>query len=798
MFRNYCKVSWRNLQRNKVFSFINIAGLSLGLACAMLILLYVKDEVSYDRFHKNVASIYRIVSQTVNASGGNLDLDGNSGYLQGPRFQAAVPDILSFVRYRDGEGDIKNGNDVQSQQIFFVDSNFFSVFTFPLISGNPRTALIEAQSAVISEDLAKRQFGKTDPMGKIISIKTDSTFTPYVVTGVARKCPQNSSIKFDILLPVRVPLAEASDNTNWFNFFLNTFVVLRPGADTAIVQARMNAFYQQDAKSTIQLMAEKYGVKGLTSYLLQPFTDMHLNKYLPASNGLTDSSNPVFSYILTGIALFILLIACINFVNLTLARSLKRAREIGIRKTVGGNRKQLIFQFLGESFLLCLAAFVLGLIIVQLLLPVFNDLSNKALSLSYLMDIKLICAYFALFILTGLLAGFYPALVLSAYDPVKTLYNRFNLSGRNYLQKILVIIQFALASFLIIGTFTIYRQFNYLTTEKLGYDDSHLITVNESMNRGQARLFRQELLKNPDIIEMAPKNGGMWGTVAKVNGDSILQFAYETVNETFLPLLKIPLVEGRNFSADYPSDSNQSVLVNESFVRKAGWKKPIGQEVNFWYRANEKYRVIGVVKDFHFQSLNQTIDPELFTMKLGNSYGMAFIKIKAGTETASLSHIQKTFKKLFPISPYSYQFKDQENLKYYEAEAKWKQILLFGALLTIFISTIGLFGLSVLSTQRRTKEIGIRKVLGASLPRVVALLSKDFLLLVVLALLIATPFARIYANKWLQNYPYRISLGWGIFAMAALLVVAIALVTVSFQSIKAARTNPAKSLRTDA
>ena len=290
----------------------------------------------------------------------------------------------------------------------------------------------------------------------------------------------------------------------------------------------------------------------------------------------------------------------------------------------------------------------------------------------------------------------------------------------------------------------------------------------------------------------------MWGTVAKVNGDSILQFAYETVNETFLPLLKIPLVEGRNFSADYPSDSNQSVLVNECFVRKAGWKKPIGQEVNFWYRANEKYRVIGVVKDFHFQSLNQTIDPELFTMKLGNSYGMAFIKIKAGTETASLSHIQKTFKKLFPISPYSYQFKDQENLKYYEAEAKWKQILLFGALLTIFISTIGLFGLSVLSTQRRTKEIGIRKVLGASLPRVVALLSKDFLLLVVLALLIATPFARIYANKWLQNYPYRISLGWGIFAMAALLVVAIALVTVSFQSIKAARTNPAKSLRTDA
>jgi putative ABC transport system permease protein len=414
-----------------------------------------------------------------------------------------------------------------------------------------------------------------------------------------------------------------------------------------------------------------------------------------------------------------------------------------------------------------------------------------------LFDVKLVAGYILLFLLTGLLAGFYPALVLSGYNPVQTLYSRFNLSGKNYLQKSLVVLQFSLASFLIIATFTIYAQFNYLTTEKLGYDDSNLVTVHKwGMKRDDATLFKTELLKNPNIVDVAPKNGGSWGTVAKVNTDSTIQFAYETVDESYLPMMKIPLVQGRNFSKNFPSDSSHSVLVNETFVKQAGWKNPLGQRVNFWYN-NETYTVIGVVKDYHYESLSQEIKPQLFTMKAGNDYGMSFIKIKPGSETASLKYVEQIFKKLFPVSPYSYTFKADENYKNYEAESKWKQIMLFSAILTIFISCIGLFGLSVLSAEKRTKEIGIRKVLGASVNNVVTILSKDFVKLVIIALLIAVPLAWIAVNKWLENYPYRISLSWQIFAIPGAIVIFIALATVSFQAIRAAIANPAKSLRTE-
>jgi putative ABC transport system permease protein len=321
--------------------------------------------------------------------------------------------------------------------------------------------------------------------------------------------------------------------------------------------------------------------------------------------------------------------------------------------------------------------------------------------------------YLLLFLLTGFLAGFYPALVLSGYNPAQTLYSRFNLSGKNYLQKGLVVLQFSLASFLIMATFTIYAQFKYLTTEKLGYDDTNLVGVQKwGMKRDQAALFKSELLKNPAIIDVTSKNGGSWGTIAKVNTDSIIQFDYETVDESYIPMLKISLLQGRNFSKNFLSDSSHSILVNEAFARKAGWKNPIGQQVDFWYN-QEKYTVIGLVKDYHFESLNREISPQLFTMKEGNEYGVSFIKIKPHTETASLKYIEQIFKRLFPISPYSYSFKADENYKSYEAEAKWKQIMLCSAVLTIFISCIGLFGLSVLSAEKRTKEIGIRKVLGA-------------------------------------------------------------------------------------
>ena len=770
----------------------------MGLACAMLIILYVKDEVSYDRFHKEGDHIYRIVSQNYNESGVPENKDSSTGYLQGPRFIEDIPEIKEYVRLQNGRIDVKVGADIVSQNLLRSDPNFFSMFTFPLLSGNPETCLLEPNSAVISEDMAIRHFGSIDAVGKTMMFKDTESFVPYTVTAVTKRSPQNSSIKFDMILPLKVPQEALANNFNWFNFFLNTFVSLKPESNVELVNGKMQDLYLAQSLEAAKIINDQYGDHGMPpKYYLQPFTDMHLNKELPVQNGLSDAGNPTYSYILSAIAMFILLIACINFVNLTVARSVRRSREIGIRKVVGGKRKQLIFQFLGESFMLCFFAFALALLLVQLTLPIFNGLSNKVLALSYLFDGKLVFGYVALFAITAFLAGFYPALILSKYRPVDTLYGHLMLSGKNYLQKSLVVLQFALASFLIIGTFVIYEQFNFLTTQELGYDDSNLVLLEKHrLTPDELTTFKDRLVSGGNVLEVAAKNGGSWVTVAKVAADKQIRFVHETVSQPYIPTLDIPLKAGRNFSKDHPSDAAQAVLVNEAFVKEAGWEDPIGQTVDFWYN-EKKYTVIGVVRDYHYDPLDQMIGPQLFTMTPTNDLGMIYIKIAAGSTTAALGHIGKTFKEMFPLYPYNYNFLEDRNYKNYEAEAKWKQIMLFSAILTIFISCIGLFGLSVLSSEKRTKEIGVRKVLGASVNNVVTTLSKDFIKLVFIALLLSIPMAWIVAGKWLQNYPYRIQLGWQVFVLAALLVVLIALSTICFQAIKAAYANPIKSLRTE-
>ncbi|RYF93476.1 MAG: FtsX-like permease family protein, partial [Chitinophagaceae bacterium] len=358
---------------------------------------------------------------------------------------------------------------------------------------------------------------------------------------------------------------------------------------------------------------------------------------------------------------FILLIACINFINLTVARSVKRAKEIGIRKVVGGDRRQLILQFLGESFVLSMLAFLLALVLVRFTLPVFNELSNKKLAISYLADSSLIAAYISLFLLTGLMAGFYPAIVLSSYNPVQTLYSRFNLAGKNYLQKSLVVLQFGLASFLIMGTIVVYNQLHFLTNTDLGYDDQDLVVVNNGRHSlEEQRVFSSALMADARILNAVPKNGGNWSTVAKINGDKEQSFAFETIDEQYLPMMKIPLVQGRNFSKDFPSDSAQSVIINEAFAREAGWKKPLGQQIDFWYN-NQKFNVVGVIKDHHFESLSNKIKPQVFRMASGSAYGKMIIKIQPGTATASLAHIEKVFKQLYPLNPYSYKFQNDVN-----------------------------------------------------------------------------------------------------------------------------------------
>ena len=798
MIKNYFKTAFRNLLHNKIYSFINIAGLSLGLACAMFIILYVNDEISYDRFHNNVSHIYRVDKETTKDNG-DFHYNSYTGYFPGPRFAAKIPEIQSFARFQPGRADIKTDKGVQSQDICYVDSNFFSVFTFPLAKGSAATALSEPHSIVLTQDMAKKYFGNEDAMGKTISLNNAGSFEPFIVTGIAKNCPENSSIKFKVLLPLRVSVEDERNNGNWFNSFLSTFIVLAPNANIKTVQSKMNKVFESDASESINGMKSKYGITNIgISYVLEPLSSIHLGKEVEARDEvLSDKSSSTYSFILSAIAFFILLIACINFVNLTMARSVKRAREIGVRKVIGSTRRQLTIQFLSESFLLCFIAFGFAIAIVTLVLPVFNQLSGKVLSFSYLLSAKLIIGYVTLFFVTGLLAGFYPAAVLSNYNPVQTLYSRFNLAGKNYLQKSLVVFQFALATFLIIGTFAIFLQFNYLTTQSVGYDDSNLLTVGKSqLTRNEAVLFKETLLKNSDIVDVAPKSSGFNNNTVKLNDGKQINIVIETTDATYLPLLKVPVVNGRNFSTDFPSDSTQTILVNEAFVKEAQWKQPLNQKVTS-FADGKTYTVAGVVKDYHYKPLSEQIMPQIFTMNPNNNYGMVYVKIKPGTATSSLQYIQHVFTNLFPLSPFIYDFKDQQNAMSYQAEAKWKQILLLSAILTIFISCIGLFGLSVSSAEKRTKEIGVRKVLGASVTNIVSILSSDFLRLILISLIVSMPLSWMATNKWLQNYPYRVTLSWEPFALAGALVIFIGLFTVSFQAIKAALANPVKSLRTE-
>eukprot|EP01137_Pigoraptor_chileana_P009605 Opistho-2@58124 len=422
MLQNYFKIAIRNLQRNKVFSLINIAGLSIGLACCMLIVLYTKDEISYDRFHKNVNQIYRITS-TETAPVGKVQKFGITGMMPGPAFKAQLPEIENYVRLQGESYNIKKGNDILVQDALKVDSSFFSIFTFDFIEGSAKTALKDPQSVVISEEVAEKYFGKESALGKTLSINYEDKFQPFTVAGVTKKSPQNSSIKIDLLIPFH---REKSHDDQWINFYLNTFVTLKPLANPKALEAKFANIYAREAKGQLIEAKEKWNFQNTIQYGLQPFLEVHLSTDFRAANGLKDESNPMYSYVLIGLAVFLLLIACINFVNLTVARSVKRSKEIGIRKVVGGDRKQLIFQFMGESFVLSLIAFFLAIVLVELTLPIFNTLANKALSLKYLFDAQLITSYFLLFLLTGFLAGIYPALVLSSFSPVDTLYGRFN------------------------------------------------------------------------------------------------------------------------------------------------------------------------------------------------------------------------------------------------------------------------------------------------------------------------------------------------------------------------------------
>ncbi len=788
MLQHYFKIMFRNLWKSKMYSTINIAGLALGLTCCMLIVMYNNDEVSFDKFHKSINQLHRVVA--VMNDGKETRNLGITNSPVGPAFKEEVPGIKAFVRVQGDYNIIKKGNEVFGQSTTKVDTNFFSVFSFPLIAGNAATVFKDPNAVVITDEMALKYFGTTDAVGKTLQVKYRDAFEQKLVTGIAKKAPQNSSINFDVLLPF-------TDKSNeWFGFYLSTYLLLDENANTASVAARFDNVFLERAKDELKEIKEKFNFKGSVHFGLQPFSDVHLDTvYGP--EGVNKSSKPVYSYVLSGIAIFILLIACINFINLQLASSIQRSKEIGVRKVMGGERSQLIKQFLGESFLLSFFSFVIAVGLVLLVLPVFNELANKQLSFAMLLSARLMGAYIALFLITGLVAGFYPALVLSGFNPLQTIYNRQKFTSKNYLTKGLVVFQFSLATFLIITTVMVYRQFNFLTHTNPGYNDENIVMLDAG--RGVAQkdfdLLKSQLSANPYIKMVAGSDGHGNITSGKIDGKE-MEFAYKRMDENYLAALQIPLVKGRNLLAGFPGDSTQSVVVNESFVKTAGWDNPLGKQVDFFWD-NRKVTVVGVVKDYHFESLQKKIMPQLFVADPGYRVGQVIVKIDPANVATALNFIAATFKKVFPFQPYSYKFMDEQNRLNYQEEAKWKQIISFAAFLSIFISCIGLFGLSILSTEKRTKEIGIRKVLGASVQSVVTLLSSNFLQLVLIAFVISIPFAWYANSKWLQNFPYRVNLSWQAFLISGFCMLLLAIATISFQSIRAALMNPVKSIKSE-
>ena len=797
MFRNYITVAWRNILRSKTHTVINVFGLGLGLACAMLIILYTSDDLSFDQFHSNAPNIYRITGKIVTPDGGLVFQGGQTSLLEGPHFGEMIPTIEQYVRIDEGFFNLRVKEDMISQRILSADKNFFSFFSFQLLRGNPATALSEPNNLVLTEDAAIKFFGTEDVLGKTILIAKDGSLQTYTVTGLAKNSPENSSIQFEVIKPFTDTADPVNGPLEWINGTVNTFISVHPDTDLAKLVddlKRENAVMVVDAMKIVR----SQGYNDNFEPGLQSFTSMHLDELVKADgSGLGRAGDSQSSQVLVIIAVLILIIACINFINLAIARSAKRAKEIGVRKVIGGLRKQLISQFLGESFLVCFASFLSAIVFVQLLLPVFNEMVNKQLSIGYLLDLKLIAGFLGLLIITGIIAGIYPAVVMSSYNPIVVLTQRFKV-GRGILQKGLVIFQFGLATVLTLGASTIYRQYEYLTSRDLGYDPKNVVVIDKA--KASARdvgLFRNELSSNSDI-EVVSVFGGS-GIDAKINADSTIHFNCDFVDGNFIPVFKLELAQGRNFSPEFHSDTTKAIIVNEAFVKEAGWDEPIGQLVKMWpFDGTGNRTVIGVVKDWNNTALTQAISPEAMIPDAGpfkDGYSTLALRIRPGSEARSLAAIESAYKKLFPLNTYEMEFQSEGLLRLYQSEARWKKIIFLASIVTGIISCIGLLGLTMITAERRLKELSIRKVLGATAQSIVVLLSGSFLRLIFVAMLVAMPLAWYLADLWLSRYPYRFNINWLMFVEVGMIVIAVALTTTVWQSIRAALHNPVGALK---
>jgi putative ABC transport system permease protein len=806
MFKNYFKIAVRNLMRNKGFSAINIFGLALGIATCLLIMLYVQNELGYDRYNEKADRIVRVVFRS-KMQGSNMN-ESNVMPPVAQAFKNDFPEVQEATRIRaNGYHRVSYGNKLfKDDALAFVDSNFFSVFTLPLIRGDAKTALLQPYTVVISKSVAQKYFGNGNPIGKVLVFKDDKA--SLTVTGEIDEVPVNSHFHFGMFASM-ASLPEARTGS-WLESNFYTYLVLPKGYNYKQLEAKMpNAvakYIGPQLQKAMGVTFAQFKQQGNDiSFGLQPLTDIHLHSDFTGDMEPYGDINNV--YIFSVLAVFMLLIACINFMNLSTASASKRAREVGIRKVMGSLKGQLVRQFLLESLLLTAVALVLAIGIVYWALPLFNALTGQSLSLHLGANVWVLPGLVLFGLFTGVLAGSYPAFFLSSFNPIAVLKGKLtNGKKSSGLRSGLVVFQFFISISLIIGTTVVYNQLSYIQHKALGYDKSQVIVVDETYWLGKnENAFKQQLLQDPRVENVSISSyipaGNSYGNNFFIypdqNTTQIIKGLRYDVDYNYIPTLGMQIIQGRNFSKEYGGDST-AAIVNEAAVKSLGWgNNPLGHTISNNQNSGtvNAYHVIGVVKDFHFRSLHELITP--LVMVMGTEHSNMLVKIKGKDIAGTLASMKKKWDGLTAESPFSYSFLDDRFNDTYKAEQNIGRILFIFAGLTIFVACLGLFGLATFTAEQRTKEIGIRKVLGANVTGLVSLLSKDFLKLVLIAFVIASPVAWYVMNKWLLDFAYRINITWQVFALAGVIVVVITLITVSYQSIKAALMNPVKSLKVE-
>ena len=790
MIKNYFKIALRNIVRHKAFTAINIAGLAIGMTCSIFILLWVQNELSYDRFHKNADKIYRITARA-----GEFNAAVNCAGMPA-ELKAKIPAVENFVRLSHPSTNVfeVGTRKFEEKNVFYADSTFLQVFSFQLVNGNAATALMRPDAVLITEDMAKKYFGRENPVGKALRKNNGSN---VMVTGVLANIPSNSHLQFDFILPMS-SIAQSDDDlkTNtWQNF--NYYAYLQFAKDFKTTPAAIEGLVKQIDKIYKEHVKE---AELKVDFNLQALTSIHLH-----SNYQVDVSghgNVQYVKIFFVVALFILVVACINFMNLATARSARRAKEVGLRKVVGAGRKQLIGQFLGESLLISFLSLLIAVGMVWLLLPWFNDLAGKKLAI-HLMDGRLIITLTGIALLTGLISGSYPALFLSGFRPVQVLKgNMKNMGGNLFFRNGLVVVQFVVSIVLLAGTAIVYKQLTYIKKMNLGFDKSNILYMQmtgEMWGKQQAlnaQLKQNPLTANYTIINDLPTNLTSGTVNVKWEGkDPNTQIVFPTlfVDENFIDVFHMKMLAGRKFSTEFKADSTNYIL-NEKAVQVMGMKvsEAVGKPLSLW---DAKGTIIGVVKDFNYKPIQNPIEPLI--IGLNRWGGLAVVRTQPGKTDATIKALAKISADLNPAYPYSYGFLDQDLANLYTGEQRMGKLFNLFAILAIFISCMGLYGLSAFLAEQRIKEIGVRKVLGASVFNVVYLLSRGFTGVMLIAILIAVPVAWLAINSWLKSFAYRVDADWTIFLAACVAALAIAWITVSYESIKAAIANPVKSLRTE-